>query len=119
RYGKPVLIAETDFPWANSTNIYGIPASPDGQVQYLATLAQVVKTVPGGLGMGICWWGSEYQSVTNANLAGFDKRSFFDGAGNVLPIVDAVGQLVAPIRLAAALDNLNLTLSWPLSGAGL
>jgi arabinogalactan endo-1,4-beta-galactosidase len=119
RYNKPVLIAETDFPWANSTNIYGIPATPNGQVQYLATLAQVVKSVPGGQGAGICWWGSEYQSVTNASLAGFDKRSFFDSSGNSLPIVDAMGQLVAPIRLEAGLTNLNLTLSWPLSGAAL
>jgi arabinogalactan endo-1,4-beta-galactosidase len=119
RYGKPVLLAETDFPWTNSTNIYGIPATPEGQVQYLATLAQVVKSVPGGQGAGICWWGAEYQTVTNANLAGFDKRSFFDSTGNALPIVDAMGQLVAPVGLDAALTNLNLTLSWPLSGAGL
>lgn len=119
RYGKPVLLAETDFPWANSTNIYGIAATPDGQVQYLATLAQVVKSVPGGQGAGICWWGSEYQTITNASLAGFDKRSFFDSTGNALPIVDAMGQLVAPISLDATLTNLNLTLSWPLSGAGL
>lgn len=36
RYGKPVVLVETDFPWNNSTNIYGLPASPDGQVQYVA-----------------------------------------------------------------------------------
>jgi len=119
RYSKPVLLAETDFPWSNSTNIYGIPATPDGQVQYLATLAQVVKSVPGEQSAGICWWGSEYQTITNASLAGFDKRSFFDSTGNALPILDAMGQLVAPIRLDATLTNLNLTLSWPLSGAGL
>jgi hypothetical protein len=30
-----------------------------------------------------------------------------------------MGQLVAPIRLDAALTNSNLTLTWPLSGAAL
>mgnify|MGYP001466602607 FL=1 len=32
RYGKPMIVAETAFPWANSPDIYGIPASAGGQV---------------------------------------------------------------------------------------
>ena len=101
RYGKPVLVAETDFPWSNSTNIYSVPATPDGQVQYAAALAQVVNSVPHRLGLGIFWWGTEYQHVAGINTAGFEYRSFFDGSGNVLPIADAFGQMVAPLNLSA------------------
>src|SRR5262249_15027492 len=70
RYNKPIVIAETDFPWSNSTNIYGIPASTNGQVQFVMALAQIVKSVPGGLGAGIIWWGTEFQPVPGANQAG-------------------------------------------------
>jgi arabinogalactan endo-1,4-beta-galactosidase len=118
RYGKPVVIAETDFPWIYSTNIFGIPASTNGQVQFVATLAQIVNGVPGGLGGGIFWWGTEYQ-LPNANQAGFGTRSFFDSSANVMPVADAFGQLVAPLVLNASLAGGDLTLTWPLSGAGL
>ena len=49
RYGKPIMVVETAFPWTNSywaTNIYGIAPSPTGQVQFIAALAQVVKRLP-------------------------------------------------------------------------
>jgi arabinogalactan endo-1,4-beta-galactosidase len=118
RYGKPVVIAETDFPWIYSTNIFGIPASTNGQVQFVATLAQIVKGIPGGLGAGIFWWGSEYQ-LPNANQAGFGARSFFSTNANVMPVADAFGQLVAPLVLSAAITGGDLTLTWPLSGAGM
>jgi arabinogalactan endo-1,4-beta-galactosidase len=35
RYGKPVVVVETAFPWANSSDIYGIPATTNGQVQFV------------------------------------------------------------------------------------
>jgi len=119
RYCKPMIVAETDFPWTNSTNIFGIPASPNGQVQYTAALALIVRGMQNGLGSGIIWWGAEYQTVPGLNLAGFDKRSFFDATGNILPVADAFGQLVAPLRLTASLNTGSLVLQWPLSGAGM
>ena len=118
RYGKPVIVAETDFPWIYSTNLVGFPATTNGQVQFVAALAQIVKGIPGGLGQGIVWWGTEYQ-LPNANQAGFGTRSFFGSDGNVLPVADAFGQLVAPLQLRAALDGGSLVVSWPLSGAGM
>jgi arabinogalactan endo-1,4-beta-galactosidase len=118
RYGKPVMIAETDFPWIYSTNIFGIPASTNGQVEFVATLARIVRNVPDNLGAGIIWWGTEYQ-LPNANAAGFGTRSFFDSSGNVMPVAGSFGQLVAPLVLNASVAGSDLTLSWPLSGAGL
>lgn len=119
RYGKPVVVAETAFPWSSSTNIVGIPATPEGQVQFVVELARIVKAVSDGSGIGIVWWGTEYQRLSGVGLAGFDRRSFFDREGDVLPVADAFGQLAVPIQLRASLADAALTLQWPFSGAGL
>jgi len=113
-----VILAETAFPWADSTNIYGIPASTNGQVEFVVELAKAMKRLPGGRGAGILWWGAEYQALSGMGLAGFDKKSFFDADGNVLPVADAFGQLVAPLKLNIRLQGTNVLLQWPLSGAG-
>ena len=120
RYGKPVLIAETAFPWTNtvwSTNIYGLPPTVAGQQQYVAALAPIVRSIPSGLGVGVVWWGTEYQQVNGVNEAGFNTASFFDTGGNLLPAASALGQLAAPLRLNAGLSGSQLSLAWPLSGA--
>ena len=119
RYDKPVIVAETAFPWGSSTNIIGIPASTNGQVQFVTQLANVVKGVPGGKGLGIVWWGTEYVRLFGYNLAGFDRRSFFNSTGSVLPVAGAFGELAAPAAINSRLDGANLILDWPLSGAGL
>jgi arabinogalactan endo-1,4-beta-galactosidase len=118
RYGKPIFIAETDFPYIFSTNLWGIPATTNGQVQFLVTLAQIVKSAPNNLGAGIFWWGAEYQ-YPNANQAGVGTRSLFGSDANLLPVADALGELAAPIDISASLTPPNLTLQWPLSGAGM
>jgi arabinogalactan endo-1,4-beta-galactosidase len=119
RYGKPLLIAETAFPWSNSASIGGIPASAEGQVQFVIELARIVKGLSGGKGLGMVWWGAEYVGLPGYSLAGFDRRSFFDLEGNALPVLAAFGQLAAPIALEARFTPVGLTLKWPLSGAAL
>jgi arabinogalactan endo-1,4-beta-galactosidase len=121
RYRKPVLIAETAFPWTNSgwpTNVAGLTPSTDGQVEYVAALAAALNRVPPGSAAGIFWWGAEYQALAGVNGAGFSTTSFFEAAGNVLPVVDALGQVILPLKLNATLDGTLLRLSWPISGAG-
>jgi arabinogalactan endo-1,4-beta-galactosidase len=121
RYGKPVFVAETAFPWTNSfwtTNIVGLTPSPTGQVQYAVALAQVVKSVPNRMGAGVFYWGSEYQKVNGVNEAGFNTASFFDAGGNFLPGGNTFGQMAAPLWITAALNGTALQLNWPLSGAG-
>jgi arabinogalactan endo-1,4-beta-galactosidase len=120
RYSKPVLVAETAFPWTNSvwTNVItGLPSSPDGQIRYLVALAQIVERIPGRRGVGNCWWGAEYQSVDGVKEAGFNTASFFDSGGNVLPLAKGLGQCVAPVYLIGNLNAGILTLNWPLSAA--
>jgi arabinogalactan endo-1,4-beta-galactosidase len=124
RYQKPIVVAETAYPWTNSVPAsydpnLGLPMTAAGQIEYTVALASIVKGVPGGLGAGIFWWGTEYVHVDGYNLASFDKTSFFDFGGNALPVVAAFGQLAASIKLQATLLNNGVSLQWPLSGAGM
>jgi arabinogalactan endo-1,4-beta-galactosidase len=119
RYQRPIVVAETAFPWMGSTNIYGLPPTPTGQVQFVAALAQVVKGLRGQLGAGIVWWGAKYQRVAGLSLAGFDRDSFFGDLGFVLPVADAMGQLAAPLLLRATIVDGSIQFVWPFSGAGL
>jgi arabinogalactan endo-1,4-beta-galactosidase len=122
RYGKPLFVAETAFPWTNSywtTNIFGIPGTTNGQLQYVAALAGTVRSVPGNLSAGIFWWGTEYQGVRGVNEAGYNTASFFDAGGNVLPAANAFGQMSATPFLQSQRSGTNLTLQWSLGGAGL
>lgn len=124
RYDKPVIVAETAFPWTNTVpSSYdpdlGIPLTPAGAVEYTTALASIVKGVSGGKGAGIFWWGAEYVRLPGYNLANFDKTSFFDFNGNTLPVAGALGQLSAPVKLHASLAGSNLSLEWPLSGVGM
>jgi arabinogalactan endo-1,4-beta-galactosidase len=122
RYGRPVMVAETGFPWTNSywtTNIFGIPGTTNGQAQFVVALAQVVKSVPDNLSAGIFYWGAEYQALSGVNEAGFNTASFFDAKGNLLPAASVFGQMVAPVVLSAGLGGGGLAVQWPLSGAGM
>ncbi len=126
RYGKPIVVAETAFPytgtfptsWTNSGSLYGYPPTPAGQVSFIATLAQTVKTLPNQLGAGIFYWGAEYQAASGVNEAGFNTTSFFDTGGTVLPIASAMGGTAAPLVMNVSLAGSNVQLQWPFSGAG-
>jgi arabinogalactan endo-1,4-beta-galactosidase len=100
RYGKPVLIAETAFPWATTggdgrpfTPQVGIAPGPEGQVRFVQELGRIVRGLPGGAGLGIVWWGAEFQVTPGINADSFDLRSFWGPDGGVLPVVQALGAL--------------------------
>ncbi len=103
RYGKPVIIAETGFPWSATewdgtpvAPLAGIAAGSDGQVRFVTELGRILAELPQGKGLGIFWWGAEFQATPGLNLAGFEKRSFWGHDSGVLPVVDALGALAAP-----------------------
>ena len=123
RYAKPIIVAEDAFPYTNTcptawkSQLFGYPPTPDGQVSFIATVAQIVKGVPNHLGAGFFYWGTEYQTVSGVNEAGFNTASFFDAGGNVLPVADAVGGMAAPLLIQPSLVGSNIQLQWPFSGA--
>ena len=120
RYGKPLIVAETAFPWTNSvfaTNLDGLPGTTNGQAQYVVALAETVRSTPNNLSAGVFWWGAEYQPLAGAPEAGYNTTSFFDAKGNVLPAAAVLGQMGAPVLLSVRNGPASLLLQWPLSGA--
>jgi arabinogalactan endo-1,4-beta-galactosidase len=102
-FGKPIVVAETAFPWTNTcpaawlSDLYGYPPTEIGQVSFIVAEGQVFSSVPNGLATGVFYWGGEYQAVSGVNEAGFNTASFFDAGGNVLPSLNAVVALGAPL----------------------
>lgn len=122
RYNKPLLVAEDAFPWTNTVSswtnsLYGYPPTIAGQVSFMAALASVVESVPNQLGLGVSYWGTEYQVVNGVNEAGYNTSSFYFEDGNVLPVANAVGGIAAPLVLQPSLQGNFLGLQWPFSGA--
>jgi arabinogalactan endo-1,4-beta-galactosidase len=106
RYGKPVLVVETAFPWVTNhpeggpavAPLNGIPAGPAGQVRFAQELGRILKALPDNKGLGIIWWGAEFQATPGLNFADFETRSFWNKEGKMLPVVDALGALALPKR---------------------
>jgi len=100
RYGKPVVVAETAFPWNTkewdgkpAKPVAGFPSSKEGQVQFMQALGALVKAVPNHRGHGIFWWAAEFVSTPTLRHDDFATKSFFDKDGNALPVIDALGRL--------------------------
>ncbi|MEU8244677.1 glycosyl hydrolase 53 family protein [Nonomuraea sp. NPDC048916] len=65
RYGKPLIVAETAYPFTTADkdgweNIItsaephpGHPAPPEGQTALIRKVSDLVRNVPGGLGLGV------------------------------------------------------------------
>jgi arabinogalactan endo-1,4-beta-galactosidase len=99
RYGHPIILAETAFPFSSQSRdgqklepIDGIARSEAGQVKYIDSLCKIVKATKNGKGLGIFWWGTEYQPLPHVNLGGYENCSMFDHDGNALPVMDAFGR---------------------------
>jgi len=99
RYGKPIVVVETAYPWTAGDPKWDkwqgpdnkvrdkYPLTPEGQRQFLADLVKTVRETPDGLGCGILWWAPEWIAVK-----GFDGHgaslALFDRDGNALPALD-------------------------------
>jgi len=77
-FHKPIMIAETQYPWTlangnspvnDSTGNFawepsqlnpGYPASPGGQFSFLTDEVSIMATAPDGLGAGIFYWAPEW-----------------------------------------------------------
>jgi len=114
-HGAPANLNTCPASWTNQ--LFGFPPTVAGQVSFMATMAGIVKNVPNHLGLGLFYWGTEYQATGGVNEAGFNTASFFDTGGNVLPAIDALGGMNAPLLVSPSFDGANLQLQWPLSGA--
>jgi arabinogalactan endo-1,4-beta-galactosidase len=105
RYGKPVVVVETAYPWTLDNGdqlgnfIYTpdqlpdavtYPATPAGQAAYFEALRDVLLSVPNGRGLGFVDWSPEWipgvgwaPGEGNPN----DNLTMFDWTGAALPSV--------------------------------
>jgi len=106
RYNKPVVVAETAYPWTlswadNEGNVCcnrnmllgGYPASASGQQKNLRDVLQAVRNVPNGKGLGVFWWeptwtvvaGNGWDPDNPASGDSWENMTLFDFNGVALP----------------------------------
>ncbi len=103
RYSKPVFVAETAYPftfkWADNTGNFvwektdlkcSIPATPEGQAQFLRELHKIVKETPKGLGAGVIYWAPEYVAQPGMQTP-YENLALFDFEHRLLPGAAALG----------------------------
>lgn len=96
RYGKPVMVVETAYPWTQELGLaddhllghdavaQGYPATPDGQRQFLIDLTQSVYNAGG---TGVVYWEPAWIS-TPVRPTHWENAALFDYDGNALPGLD-------------------------------
>jgi arabinogalactan endo-1,4-beta-galactosidase len=113
RYGKPIYLVETAYPFTTEDSdgfaniitdpepVPGHPASPERQSYWLEEIAKVVKAVPDGLGKGVFWWEATWTGVAGAGWDpadpasgnGWENQALFDFDGKALPGLRTLGGL--------------------------
>jgi arabinogalactan endo-1,4-beta-galactosidase len=114
QFGKPIVIAETEYSWtlANgdalgndtwqaSQLIDGYPASPGGQLSMLNDELSILAAVPNGLGAGMFYWEPEWipgvSWAPDSTPPGTpdDNETLFNFQGQALPSIGMFGDPVA------------------------
>ncbi len=101
RYGKPIVIAETAYPWTTQSlndgqNITvdatklpkGYSISPQGQKAFLAQLTKILKEANNNKGIGFFYWEPAYISVSPVGSS-WEHLTTFDFTGNALTSITA------------------------------
>jgi arabinogalactan endo-1,4-beta-galactosidase len=109
RYGKPVVVAETAYPFtlgnADSTGnsissssqlTSGYPATEAGQRANFLAVINALKAVPGGRGLGYFYWEASWYAVPgngwdpaniNGSGDGWDNQALFNWSGRALSAI--------------------------------
>ena len=94
-YHKDIIVVETAYHWrpAGETADRAEPfaETPVGQREFLEELTRLVLAVPDNRGQGIFWW-----EPAVGDRGGLGSRSFFDEAGNALPVISAFDKYTRP-----------------------
>ncbi|WP_217235261.1 arabinogalactan endo-1,4-beta-galactosidase [Streptomyces sp. AC555_RSS877] len=113
RYGKPCVIAETAYPFTLESEddindimndpsqlTEGFPATPEGQAAWLRAVADLAAAVPGGQGLGYCYWegvwtyraGSGWNPQDPASGNAWENLALFDFEDRALPGLRTLGR---------------------------
>jgi arabinogalactan endo-1,4-beta-galactosidase len=118
QFHKPIVIAETQYPWTlangnsaigDSTGDFvwqpsqlsvGYPASPGGQLSFVTDELSIIAQVPGGLGAGLFYWAPEWipgvgwepgAGIGSPNV----NLTLFNFQGRALPSIGVFGNPAA------------------------
>jgi arabinogalactan endo-1,4-beta-galactosidase len=101
KYGKPVVVAETAYPWTNASfdsfpDVYhGVPApgmptySPAGQQEFFTRLIAAIKAMPGGHGTGFFYWEPAWLPSGSFGSP-MDNMTLFTDRGVALPALQTI-----------------------------
>lgn len=96
---KPIIVAETAYPWVDNRYNESWKKKPDmpfpfterGQVRYIREALSIVKGLPGHRGVGVWWWGAEFNPQQSAfRRMPWSYRSLFDLQGEALPALSTL-----------------------------
>ncbi|HEX4788205.1 MAG TPA: arabinogalactan endo-1,4-beta-galactosidase [Actinospica sp.] len=109
RYGKPIILAETAYPWtlqsgdptaslsfSDASELEtGYPATPAGQEAMFRDTLSIVQAVPGGLGLGAFYWeptwtvvkGNGWDPTDPTSGDGWENQAMFDYGDTALPVI--------------------------------
>jgi len=127
QFGKPIIIAETqyawtlangneqpgdstgDFVWQPSQISAGYPATPGGQLSFVNDELSILAQVPNGLGMGLFYWAPDWIPGVGwepgANVGSPNTNlTLFDWQGAALPSIGIFGN---PAQVCASYDPWN------------
>ncbi len=101
-FNKPILIAETSYPftlgWNDHTNnvvgldsqlISAYPATPEGQKNFMLKLKSTLENLPNA--KGFCYWGGEwtsYKGASSTDGSTWENQAFWDFNNKQLPVLD-------------------------------
>ena len=125
RYHKPIIIAETAYPWTldwNDTtqNIIGLqsqllpayPATIDGQKSYLSALLDIVSNTPLNLGKGVIYW--EPLCISTKTFgSSWENLALFDFNNNMLNSISAFENINSVISSNNSTNDFSLQQNFP------
>ncbi|MEW9529938.1 glycosyl hydrolase 53 family protein [Microbispora sp. NPDC049125] len=111
RYGKPVLVVETAYPFSTGNEdglgniitsaepVAGYPASPAGQAAMLRDVMSLVQAVRDGRGLGVVYWEPTWTAVSGngwdpadpSSGNGWENQALFDFGDRALPALAEFG----------------------------
>lgn len=109
RYGRPVMVVETAYPWRDWHPLAGAsaehmawPLTADGQRRFLRDVLAAVAAVPERRGIGAIWWYPESVRVPGLDVWGDGALALFDGTGLLLPAAIEFHRATMPVAALSA-----------------